>query len=590
MGSTGATIGSGNGTNSVVVNGTLTQLNNLLAGLNSGTIVFNANSDAPPASATLTLLVDDTGDTGTGGALTASDTATINITAVNDAPTSANDSVATNEDITVILGLSDFGTYADPEGTPIASVRITTLETNGSLEFDTTGLGAWAAVTLNQDITAAHISAGRLRFVPDGNENGTPYTTVGFRVSDGVLLSTAAYTLTLNVTAVNDPPTATITPLSYNATEQVNLNLHGTGMSVADIDAGASVISITLSVGAGILTVVAGNSGVDSITGSGTSSVTVTGTVTDINNLLGGIDTGGGSAGTIVYNANVDAPPASTTLTLLVDDTGDTGIGGPLTASDVATINITAVNDAPVVSNVTATETSIGFSIADPDSSSFTLVNAPTAFATAFGNPALVLGSNSLSPTQQASVLSGTLQVTDGATPDTVAGLYLGTSAGNTATAPIAGSTNIMYGFAGNDTMTGSTAADFIFGGADTDTINLATGHFVAGELIDGGTGTDTVTLTTGGDGQSIDFTVGTLTNVENLTSVDGGGGSDHDQTFTLTAGQWAGLSSIDMNDGTDVLNVEVDGTVDISSLVPPRSLTSRRAISPAPATPMPSR
>jgi hypothetical protein len=46
--------------------------------------------------------------------------------------------------------------------------------------------------------------------------------------------------LGFQVTAVNDAPTATITPATYAATEQVALTLHGTGLSIADVDAGAA--------------------------------------------------------------------------------------------------------------------------------------------------------------------------------------------------------------------------------------------------------------------------------------------------------------------------------------------------------------
>jgi hypothetical protein len=104
-----------------------------------------------------------------------------------DAPTSSNDALTTAEDTTVVLALSDFGSYVDPESTPLASVKITTLESNGSLEYNN-GI-AWVAVTLNQVISASDISSGRLRFVPDGNENDTPYTTVGFQVGDGSAFS-----------------------------------------------------------------------------------------------------------------------------------------------------------------------------------------------------------------------------------------------------------------------------------------------------------------------------------------------------------------------------------------------------------------
>ena len=54
-------------------------------------------------------------------------------------------------------------------------------------------------------------------------------------------------------------PRATITPATYAATEQVGLTLHGTGLSIADADAGGADITATLSVVSGTLTVNAGD-------------------------------------------------------------------------------------------------------------------------------------------------------------------------------------------------------------------------------------------------------------------------------------------------------------------------------------------
>ena len=47
----------------------------------------------------------------------------------------------------------------------------------------------------------------------------------------GDLVSVA--TSTINITAVNDAPVATITPVSYAATEQTSLTLKGTGLSIS---------------------------------------------------------------------------------------------------------------------------------------------------------------------------------------------------------------------------------------------------------------------------------------------------------------------------------------------------------------------
>ena len=138
---------------------------------------------------------------------------------------------------------------------------------------------------------------------------------------------------------------ATITPASYSATEQVALSLKNNGLSISDVDAGSGQVTVTLSVGEGTLTVTAGTSGAQ-VSGNGSPSVTVSGTVAQINALL---NTDGTS--TVSYIDNTDTPGASTTLTLSVNDNGNSGAGGSLIGSDTASINITAVNDRPVVQN-----------------------------------------------------------------------------------------------------------------------------------------------------------------------------------------------------------------------------------------------
>ena len=85
------------------------------------------------------------------------------------------------------------------------------------------------------------------------------------------------------------------------------------------------------------------------VSNSGTTSVTITGTVAQINALL---NTNGTSA--VSYINNSDAPPASTILTLQVNDNGNTGSGGALSNSTTAAINITAVNDAPGLAAIAA--------------------------------------------------------------------------------------------------------------------------------------------------------------------------------------------------------------------------------------------
>jgi hypothetical protein len=178
-----------------------------------------------------------------------------------------------------------------------------------------------------------------------GNDPGSLTRSVTFTVNDGALDS-APVTRTIDVTPVNTAPVAEIAPASYAATGQVSLSLKNNGLSVSDPDAHSGTETVTLSVGEGALTVTAGGSGA-AVLNSGTASVTVSGTLAQIDALLSTDATS-----TVSYIDTNLVPAASTLLTLSVDDNGNSGIGGALTASDDATIFITAVNSAPVLAGV----------------------------------------------------------------------------------------------------------------------------------------------------------------------------------------------------------------------------------------------
>ena len=108
------------------------------------------------------------------------------------------------------------------------------------------------------------------------------------------------------------------------------LDLKNSGMSVSDADAGGGIEKVTLSVTEGILNVTAGNSGAI-VTNSGTASVTIEGTIAQINALLNT-----DLASTVSYVDNNDTPAATVTLTLAIDDQGNSGTGGPLADQDTA--------------------------------------------------------------------------------------------------------------------------------------------------------------------------------------------------------------------------------------------------------------
>jgi len=167
------------------------------------------------ANTTITTLIRDAS-----GAGPAPGTITLNVTPANDIPTASDDSITMLEDTTYVLTLADFGTFADADGTTLAKVKITTLESVGSLLYNSTG-STWVDVTLDQEIIVADIVAGKLKYLPVAEANGSQYATIGFTVGDGTAFSTAPYVLTLNVTAVNDAPTGAATYTMPVGTEDV---------------------------------------------------------------------------------------------------------------------------------------------------------------------------------------------------------------------------------------------------------------------------------------------------------------------------------------------------------------------------------
>ncbi|UTF61348.1 Ig-like domain-containing protein [Gilvimarinus sp. DA14] len=140
-----------------------------------------------------------------GGADTAIVSGTI--APVDDAPTTSNAAVRTDEDVAYEFSLNDFP-YTDAEGDALAAVTIVTLPAEGSLQwFNGTG---WETVNAGDSISAADISNGYLQYQPEpnapvGSDDGSGSGSFTFTVSDGNS-SSAVATMTLSVDAVADTP------------------------------------------------------------------------------------------------------------------------------------------------------------------------------------------------------------------------------------------------------------------------------------------------------------------------------------------------------------------------------------------------
>jgi hypothetical protein len=121
---------------------------------------------------------------------------------------------------------------------------------------------------------------------------------------------------------------------------------NGNAISVSDPDAGTNNIQVTLEANFGTVTL-PDTSGLAFSTGDGTDDtiMTFSGAFPTVNARLDGLQ----FDPTAEHN-DINGLGTST-LTITTDDLGSTGDGGPLTdGPDMVTINVSAVNDAPVIS------------------------------------------------------------------------------------------------------------------------------------------------------------------------------------------------------------------------------------------------
>lgn len=113
-------------------------------------------------------------------------------------PTASDNAVTMLEDGIFFFAPTDFNFIDGNAGDVLSAVQITELPSNGVLKLGST------VVNGDQIIQANELA--NLIFDSDPNEFGDAYASFKFKVSDGSLLSQDDYTMTINVTAVNDAP------------------------------------------------------------------------------------------------------------------------------------------------------------------------------------------------------------------------------------------------------------------------------------------------------------------------------------------------------------------------------------------------
>ena len=194
---------------------------------------------------------------------------TVDVTAVNDAPTASNNTVTTNEDTDHTFAASEFG-FTDVDGDSLDHVTIETLPSNGTL------LLSGSAVSAGDQISAANIT--NLVFRPAANANGSGYGSFTFSVNDGTVDSASTYTMTVDVTAVNDAPTANNDTI--NAT--VGTNSTGNVITSSDTDPDGDTLSVSAITGGTVGVALTGTYGTFTLNSNGSYTYVVDSTNSDV--------------------------------------------------------------------------------------------------------------------------------------------------------------------------------------------------------------------------------------------------------------------------------------------------------------------
>ncbi|MCP4925859.1 MAG: hypothetical protein GY916_07940, partial [Gammaproteobacteria bacterium] len=459
----------------------------------------------------------------------------------------------------------------------MASVKITTLETVGDLKL------SGADVTLNQVITKADIDNDLLTFTGAADGNGTGYDSFGFSVYDGAADSASTYTMTMDLTSVNDAPVftslddtpafseggaaqvldldVTIADPELDALNSGNGDYNGAsvtlvrngGVSTDDVFSFTTANGISLS-GSNLIKDAQTIASFDITTTPGELVITFTNangetpTSADVDNILQ----------QITYENSSDGPPASVQIDWTFADGNTGGSQGTLGGENMrdygsTTVSITGADDGAPVAVDDAFTISAGVPVTiDPVANDTNTDNDPLLISiidTANGDATTVLNN----PGDTAVLASGT-----------VIELRADGRLKVTSTASESFDYKIDDGNGGTDTATITLTV-----GNDQATA-LATGFVTTWQTDNPGTSaSDTITIPIGagdkdftvfwGDGTSTDYTGGPATHtyasagtytvavVGDFPGVNFNGGGDGDKLLSVE--QWGNIAWQDLDD-----------------------------------------
>ena len=270
---------------------------------------------------------------------------------VNQAPVNSVPSAQNTADATPLV-------FSSGKGNPISVSdadsgggveQISLSVTSGTLTFSgtaglavTAGANASAAMTVQGTLANINAALNGLTYVSTQYFNGTDTLTLlsndlGNSGTGGPL--TATSTVNIAVTHTDLAPVNSV-PGRPGGCRRHALGLlqrAGNAISVSDADSLGGVEQISLSVAQGTLTL-GDTTGLTVTAGSnGAVAMTVRGTLANLNSALNGLT----YVSTQYFNG-------TDTLTLVSNDLGNSGVGGPKTTTSTVTVTVTHTNLAPV--------------------------------------------------------------------------------------------------------------------------------------------------------------------------------------------------------------------------------------------------
>ena len=322
----------------------------------SGNLTYTPAPDAF-GTATVTIYLQDNG----GGDNTSPvETFDITITGINDPPTGTDNTLNCYENGILAFANVHFG-YSDTEGDPFTQVKLTTVPGAGTIWIDSNGDGTAdeGALANGAFVPIADINAGRLKYMPLADENGSPYTNFGFEVYDGTDYDPIPNTMILNVLAVNSEPSFTAGPDQNNNEDDGPINVAGWAISVSP--------------------------GAPDEAGQ-----TLTFHLSNDNNGLFSVQPAVNASGDLSYTLALDASGVANVDIYLTDDGGTANGGQNTSLTQSFVITVTAVNDPPVgadnsvncFENSTLTWVTGHFNYSDIEMDPFTQVEITTTTGT----------------------------------------------------------------------------------------------------------------------------------------------------------------------------------------------------------------